>query len=197
MDMLDATRTLAARRIMEEHTAALDTLLRTVDADALERVVETLALTRDAGGTVFVAGNGGSAATASHLANDLCKATRSPDRTPIRVLSLSDNTPWFTALANDEGYDRAFAGQLDNFAGPGDVLLVISASGNSPNLVAAVESAHAHGATAIGLLGFDGGLLRAMVDEVVWFRTPRGEYALVEDAHSALCHVLTLSLCER
>lgn len=195
--MLDATRPLSTRRIMKDHTRALDRLLRGIDVAALERVVEMLATARDAGGTVFVAGNGGSAATASHLANDLCKATRGNGHAPMRVLSLSDNTPWFTALANDEGYERAFAGQVENFAGPGDVLLVISASGNSPNLIAAVTAAHEHGATALGLLGFDGGALIQMLDEVLWLRTPRGEYALVEDAHSALCHVLTMSLCER
>ena len=94
-----------------------------------------------AGNTIYLAGNGGSAATASHWANDLGKATKCPGAKPIRVVSLSEHVSWMTALANDDGYDRIFAGQLENFAVPGDVLVVFSASGNSPNLVEAVRTA--------------------------------------------------------
>ncbi|HWT92769.1 MAG TPA: SIS domain-containing protein [Solirubrobacteraceae bacterium] len=194
--MLQATRPLPTQRIIEEHTTALNGLLSGVDPLVLDRLVTTLRDTRDAGGTLFVAGNGGSAATASHLACDLGKATRSPGRAPVRVMSLADNGAWLSALANDEGYDRAFAGQLENFARKGDALLVISASGNSPNLVAAVECAREHGVTTLGLLGFDGGALLGLLDQPVWLPSAPGAYALVEDAHSALCHVLTKCLCE-
>jgi D-sedoheptulose 7-phosphate isomerase len=195
--MLGTTRALPAHRIIEEHTDGLATLLRSVDPAIVQRVVDLLDDVREHGGTIYVAGNGGSAATASHLANDLGKATRRHGRPPVRVVSLTDNVSWLTALANDEGYENAFAGQLDNFAGPGDVLIVLSASGNSPNLIAAVRCAQEHGATTVGLLGFDGGALRSLLDVVVWLPTEKGAYALVEDAHSALAHVLTLCLCER
>lgn len=195
--MAQATRTLPTQRIIEDHTSALHEMLSAVKPALLDQLVATLRATRDAGGTIFVAGNGGSAATASHLACDLGKATRSTERPPMRVLSLSDNTAWFSALSNDEGYDRAFTGQLENFAREGDALLVISASGNSPNLVSAVQCARSRGVTTMALLGFDGGALLGLVDQPVWVASPPGTYALVEDAHSALCHVLTQCLCER
>ena len=165
-----------------------------IDLDAVARVTESLAAAREARATIFIAGNGGSAATASHWANDLGKATRAPDKPPIRVLSLSDNVSWFTALANDEGYDRVFSGQLENLGRPGDVLIVISASGNSPNLVNAVALAKEKELTTIGLLGFDGGVLRPLVDECVWIPTEDGLYGPVESVHLMVCHLVTASL---
>jgi D-sedoheptulose 7-phosphate isomerase len=149
---------------------------------------------RDRQAMVFIAGNGGSAATASHWVNDLGKGAKRSGRTPMRVLCLSDNIAWLTALANDEGYERAFAGQLENFAETGDVLIVVSASGNSPNLVKAVELAKSRQMTTIALVGFDGGRLKDVVDEFIWIESERGAYELVEDAHSALCHAITRSL---
>ena len=105
------------------HLRALAALLSRVDLEALERVINRLRVARDEGATVFVAGNGGSAATASHWVNDLCKATRCANRPLIRVTCLSDNTSWLTALANDEGYERVFAAQLENLGRRGDVLV--------------------------------------------------------------------------
>src|SRR5213595_3303288 len=150
----------------------------------MERIVQRLCAARDSGAMVYVAGNGGSAATASHWVNDLGKAAKRPGRMPLRVLSLNDNGSWLTALANDEGYERVFAGQLENFAKPGDVLIVISASGKSPNLLAAVETARRYGVFSIGLLGFDGGHLVGLVDEALWLRTEIGAYGLAESAPS-------------
>src|SRR5205809_6321051 len=130
---------LDVQAIALDHMRAVRAVLRRVDLDAVERIVDRLRFARDNAGTVFVAGNGGSAATASHWVNDLGKATKRSGRAPMRVMSLNDNVSWMTALANDEGYERIFSGQLENFAQPGDVLVVISASGNSPNLVRAAE----------------------------------------------------------
>ena len=169
-------------------------LCSAIDLDAVARVTEQLAAAREARATIFIAGNGGSAATASHWANDLGKATRAPDKPPIRVLSLSDNVSWFTALANDEGYDRVFSGQLENLAQPGDVLMVISASGNSPNLVNAVTLAKEKNVKTVGLLGFDGGVLRPLVDECIWVATEDGLYGPVESVHLMVCHLVTASL---
>ncbi len=169
-------------------------LLRAMDDAAVARVVTTLARARDEHRTVFIAGNGGSAATASHFANDLGKAVKQSGRTPVRVMSLSDNASWLTALANDEGYERVFSGQLENFAGEGDVLVVISASGNSPNLVRAVELARSRGMRTVGFLGFDGGALLSLVDEPVLVETEQGQYGLVETAHSLICDVVTACL---
>jgi D-sedoheptulose 7-phosphate isomerase len=178
------------------HLRSLTQLLQEVDYGALERVVHRLRLARDTGATIFAGGNGGSASTATHWVNDLCKAATCTGRAPIRAMSLSDNVSWMTALANDEGYERVFAAQLENFAKAGDVLVVISASGNSPNLVQAVDLANERGVTTIGLLGFDGGSLRAKVSDCVWLSTDPGEYELVESGHSALCHALSLCLAQ-
>ena len=119
------------------------------------------------------------------------KATKRQGLPPVRVMSLSDNVSWLTALANDEGYERVFSGQLENFARPGDVLVVISSSGNSLNLVRAVELARRQQVATIGLLGFDGGVLKGMVDDFLLLATEKGAYGLVEPGHQMVCHILT------
>ena len=185
-----------SKRIAADHLLKLGSLIGQMDLDAIERVFQRLRRARDNRGTVFIAGNGGSAATASHWANDLGKATKRSKHEPMRVMCLSDNVPWLTALANDEGYERVFAGQLENFARPEDILVVISASGNSPNLVRAVELARQRGTATVGFLGFDGGVLMNMVDDLVWIATEKGSYELVEDCHMSLCHALTKCLAQ-
>ena len=182
--------------VSASYVEALRLLIDRLDLVAIERVANRLRTARDSGATVFVAGNGGSAATASHWVNDLSKATLRSGRAPIRVIGLVDNVAWLTALANDEGYERVFAGQLANLGRPGDVLVVISASGNSPNLVRAVELAMDREVLTIGFLGFDGGALKDMVDEIVWVQTPKGEYGLVESVHSIACDIVTTCLIE-
>jgi D-sedoheptulose 7-phosphate isomerase len=184
------------KQVTADYVHAFAALLHQIDADAIGRIVESLRSAGNRGSTIYVAGNGGSAATASHWVNDLGKATKCSGETPLRVMSLSDNVSWLTALANDEGYDRVFSGQLENFARAGDILIVISASGNSPNLVEAVEFARRQGVLTIGFLGFDGGVLKNKVDDCLWFRTEKGAYGLVESAHSLLCHILTTCLMQ-
>jgi D-sedoheptulose 7-phosphate isomerase len=129
------------KTVIRDYVPAFEKMLHVLDQSAIERIARRLSEARDQGGTIYVAGNGGSAAIASHWVNDLGKATKRQGLPPVRVMSLSDNVSWLTALANDEGYERVFSGQLENFARPGDVLVVISSSGNSPNLVRAVELA--------------------------------------------------------
>lgn len=180
--------------VAEGHLAAFRALIDQVDLDVVTDAVERLRVARDDGAMIFIAGNGGSAATATHLANDLGKATKRSGRPPLRVMCLSDNVSWLTALANDEGFERVFSGQMENFARPGDVLIVISASGNSPNLVAAVDYAAEHGMVTVGLLGFDGGVLKDRVDEALWLESEIGAYGIVESAHSLLCDVITTCL---
>lgn len=176
------------------YVADLQVILERLDLDAVLRVVERIRAVRDAGGTVFVAGNGGSAATASHWVNDLSKATLRSGRRPIRVIGLVDNVSWVTAIANDDGFDRVFADQLANLARPGDLLAVITASGNSPNILRAVAAARTLGVDTVGFIGFDGGAVRDQLDERVWIRTPKGEYGLVESAHSIACDIVTTCL---
>jgi D-sedoheptulose 7-phosphate isomerase len=196
--MTDAehSASLDAREIAARYLRDFRRLMAQVDVDGVARIVALLQAARDAEATVYIAGNGGSAATASHWANDLGKATKCAGRGWIRVMCLSDNTPWLTALANDEGYERVFAGQLENFACPGDVLIVISASGNSPNLVEAVDLANERGMLTIALLGFDGGVLKDRVREHLWLATEPGAYGLVESGHAALCDMVTTCLME-
>jgi D-sedoheptulose 7-phosphate isomerase len=184
------------RSVAAGYVAGMGRLLERLDLDALMRIVARLRIARDEGAQVFIAGNGGSAATASHWVNDLGKATRRSGRRPFRVIGLADNVSWFSALANDEGYERVFSGQLENLSRPGDVLAVISASGNSPNLIRAVEHARASGMTSIGFLGFDGGRLLDLVDEALWVETPRGEYGLVESMHVVACDIVTTCLIQ-
>ena len=180
--------------IAAAYVADLQGILERLDLDAVLRVVERIRVVRDAGGTVFVAGNGGSAATASHWVNDLSKATLRSGRRPIRVIGLVDNVSWVTAIANDDGFDRVFADQLANLARPGDLLAVITASGNSPNILRAVAAARGLGVDTIGFIGFDGGAVRDQLDERVWIQTRKGEYGLVESAHSIACDIVTTCL---
>ena len=181
-------------RIAAAYVADLQTLVEELDRAAILRVVEMLRVARDAGRTVFIAGNGGSAATASHWVNDLAKATRRSGRRPFRVIGLADNLSWLTAIANDDGYEHVFADQLDNLAVADDVLLVITASGNSPNILLGVEAARSRGVRTAALVGFDGGAVRPLVDECVWVRTAKGEYGLVESVHSIACDIVTTCL---
>ena len=184
------------RQIASNYLRSLERLLQKVDLSAIERVANHLRAARESGAMIYVAGNGGSAATASHWVNDLGKATKQSGCAPMRVMCLSDNISWLTALANDEGYERVFAGQMENFARSGDILVVISASGNSKNLIKAVELAKSRGVLTIAFLGFDGGVLKEMVDEYIWLPTEYGAYQLVEDGHSMLCHILTTCLMQ-
>jgi D-sedoheptulose 7-phosphate isomerase len=180
--------------VIPAHFSHVRSLLGDVPPFTLERIVDLFRQARDRGSFIYIAGNGGSAATASHWVNDLGKATKRSGRRPMKVLCLSDSTPWLSALANDEGYERSFAGQLENFATEGDVLVCISASGNSPNLIRAVELAKTRGLATVGLLGFDGGALKSMVDVMLCVRTEKGAYEVVEDVHAVTCHAITRCL---
>ena len=143
--------------------------------------------------TVFVAGNGGSAATASHLACDFCKTTLG--KTPkdrerrLRSIALSDNVPLMTAYGNDVAYDDIFGEQLRTLARSGDVLIVITASGNSPNIIRAIEAAKKVGVKTIAFLGFQGGKAKDMVDHSILAES--SNYGVIEDAHSVFMHMLT------
>ena len=184
------------KSIVENYLPAFTKLLSLIDHESIERVAKTLHVARERGAMIYVAGNGGSAAIASHWVNDLGKATKRADCPPVRVMSLNDNMSWLTALANDEGYERVFAGQLENFAKSGDVLVTISSSGNSVNLVRAVQLARTRGVATIALLGFNGGELKALVDDYVLLPTEKGAYGLVEPGHQLICHILTACLAK-
>jgi D-sedoheptulose 7-phosphate isomerase len=169
----------------------LITLLSQLDHEAIERVGALLEQARQNGRTVFVIGNGGSASTASHVANDLGLGPRIFGGSAYRVVSLTDNVAFLTAAANDVGYESVFAEQLRTLMCDGDVIVAISASGNSPNILKAIEYARTRQAVTIALTGFDGGVLRTMVSECLNIATPPGDYGPVEDLHLVLGHLIT------
>jgi D-sedoheptulose 7-phosphate isomerase len=181
--------------LAQSYLRDLQTMLAKVDSSAVAAAVGLLARAHENHRTLFVCGNGGSAATASHIACDLAKNTCAPDRRRLRVIGLCDNTAWLSALANDRGYDSVFVEQMSNLLEPGDVLIAISASGNSPNIVRAAEFARAHGASVVGLAGFGGGKLKALSDVCVLLDA--ASYGLVEDGHLAINHIFTEALRRR
>ena len=166
-----------------------------IDLACLERAAIMLLTCQARGRVVFVVGNGGSAATASHFACDLSKGTRRDGPPTFHVVSLTDNVPLLTAWANDSGYERVFSEQLTGLAQPGDLLVAISASGNSPNIVAAVDAARSCGMAVIGLSGRSGGRLVNMVDALV--NVPSDRIEVVEDAHLIVAHSLCVAVRER
>jgi D-sedoheptulose 7-phosphate isomerase len=141
-----------------------------------------------AGKFVFIIGNGGSGANASHLCEDLCKCTLRDfeNQKRLRVLSLTDNTAGIMAWANDEGYDRIFVEQLKNLASPGDYLVAISGSGNSPNILKAVDWANTHGMTTLGFTGFGGGKLKSLAHHNI--HAGIDDMGIVESLHQVVFH---------
>jgi D-sedoheptulose 7-phosphate isomerase len=175
-----------------EFLAELTRVLGLVQAEPMGRAIELLLEARAAGRRVYIVGNGGSAATASHLVCDLTKTTYVAGRQPLRAFALTDNVPLLTAWANDTDYGRIFAEQLAALVEPGDVVIAISASGNSPNVVAGLTTAAAIGARTIGLLGFDGGASLRLVDVAV--HVPCNDYGLVEATHLAIGQALVAAI---
>ena len=172
----------------------LSELLRSLDVEAIQKTMDIFQKARSEGKTIFFIGNGGSAATASHFTEDLAYGTWVEGKRPFRALSLADNTAYITALGNDEGYENAFVGQLRNLFEKGDVLVAISASGNSPNVVKAVEYANNRGGTTIGMVGFDGGKLKDICQHCCHVKTAKGAYGPVEDVHLVLDHMISTYL---
>ena len=169
--------------------------LNAVDLEAVAAVADALLAARGAGRTVFIAGNGGSAATASHMATDLMLGSQLVDP-PLRVIALTDNQAIITATGNDLNFDQIFARQLSRLAQPGDLLITVSASGNSPNILACIYIAKTMNLTTIGFTGFDGGELATMVDLLIHVPTRKGAYGPVEDVHLAVNHMITERLRE-
>lgn len=167
----------------------LTTVLQGIDTKEIGRFIETLLDARERGATVFFIGNGGSAATASHFANDLGIGTNDYVK-PFRVCALTDNVAVMTAIGNDFGYEDIFSRQLHVLGRKGDVVVAISASGNSPNLLKAFKAAKELGIKTVALTAFDGGKMRTMADEGVHVPTAPKEYGPAEDAHMVLDHLV-------
>lgn len=167
-------------------------LLNDLDTDAIAAFAEEMENARKNHNTIFFVGNGGSAATASHMANDfgMDVLKKGGGDLPFRALALTDNTSVMLAIANDDGYDRLFVNQLRIHYRQGDKLVAISASGNSPNVVAAAEWVKVRGGTVMSLIGFDGGRLKEISDVTIHAKSEKGEYGPVEDIHLIMDHLL-------
>jgi D-sedoheptulose 7-phosphate isomerase len=166
--------------------------LSRIDTASVAALIKDLVAAREDGRAIFIAGNGGSAATASHMVNDLAADVTRKARlaVPFRVFALTDNAAVLTAVANDTGYEMVFVNQLRSWFSPGDRFLALSASGNSPNLLAAARWVRSNGGRVLSFVGFDGGELRELSDVCVHVPSVRGDYGPVEDAHLVLNHVI-------
>ena len=178
---------------VEEFSSAyldyLKQVLDSIDLSSIRKFVEILIDARQRGATVFFIGNGGSAATASHFANDLSIGTNDYEQ-PFKALSLTDNIPIMTAVGNDFGFDEIFVRQLKIYGNQGDILVGISASGNSPNVLKAFEYALTVGIHTVSITAFDGGHLKLMADDGIHVPTEPKEYGPAEDAHMILDHLI-------
>jgi len=189
MNNIDRFFTPDPAAFAEAYLQYVQTVLRGIDAKEIARFIETLLDARRRGAMVFFIGNGGSAATASHFANDLAFGTNDYEQ-PFRVVSLTDNVPVLTALGNDFGYEEIFVRQLRVLGRPRDVLVGISASGNSPNLIRAFDYANSAGITTVAITAFDGGKMKTMAAEGIHVPTGAKEYGPAEDAHMVLDHLV-------
>ena len=182
---------------LRAYLSVFESILDSLDKAEVGRLADAIAEAYETGRRVFIVGNGGSAANASHLCEDLGKGTLSDfeHQTRLKVISLTDNAPYLLAWGNDTGFDRIFVEQLKNLAEPGDLLIAISGSGNSPNILRAVEYANSAGLRTFGVAGYDGGKLRSVAQDCLWVR--RDNMGMVEAAHDVVFHYLTESLKER
>ena len=168
----------------------LSSVLNNISLTDIEKFVEVLLEARERESSIFFIGNGGSAATASHFANDIAIGTRTSEK-PFRAISLCDNQAVITAIANDDGYKKIFSQQLQVLLKKQDVVVAISASGNSPNLLDAIDTAKKMNAITVGISAFDGGKMKEMVDVSLHVPTEKGEYGPAEDAHMVLDHLVS------
>jgi D-sedoheptulose 7-phosphate isomerase len=171
-----------------EYKAGLLQAIETIDLAKVSEAIELLKTARDENRRIFVCGNGGSASTASHFACDIVKGASFGRQSRFRIMALTDSLPTITAYSNDVSYDCVFAEQLKNFAEPGDVVMAISGSGNSPNVLQAVEYGKSIGCRTIALTGRDGGKLAPMVEINIQASVPH--MGRIEDVHMIVSHMI-------
>lgn len=175
---------------IQQYINTLTEHIKTIDYKQLESIAQVLHTAWKHRRNIFCIGNGGSAATSAHFATDLSWGRNKADRDRPKAVSLTTNSSILTALSNDIGYDLVFVEQLKPFLQENDIVFSISASGNSPNVVKAIEYANSVGAITIGLSGFDGGRMKSACQKSIHIQTDYDEYELVEDIHHAICHML-------
>jgi D-sedoheptulose 7-phosphate isomerase len=169
-------------------------LFKEYDTPVFQKAMESIVELYKRGGTLFICGNGGSAGTSNHMVNDLSKGTVIEGKKRLRVIGLADNMSLLTAYANDCGYETIFVEQLKSLWNKGDMLIAISASGNSENVVRAVDYARANGGKVLGLIGFSGGKVKEKSDFPIHFKS--NNYGSVEDAQLMFSHLSSQYLCQ-
>lgn len=189
MNKIDSIFTEDAVQFANAYLGYLSEILKGIDRKSISQFIKILLDARDRGSRVYFIGNGGSATTASHFANDLAVGTNSYEK-PFRVMSLTDNQAVITAISNDFGYNEIFARQLRILGERGDVLVGISASGNSSNLISAFKYAKSVDIKTVAITAFDGGELRKISDYNIHVPTGKNEYGPAEDAHMILDHLI-------
>ena len=172
---------------VETYFQGLSGLIPKIPYAAINEIISAILRAHEEGRTVFVFGNGGSAATASHMMCDLNKGAGEGASGPrLKVMALTDNVPLLTAWANDTSYETVFAGQLKNFIQPREVAFAISGSGNSPNVLQGLKTAREAGAVTLGITGYQGGRMKALCD--VCAVVPCDNMQMIEDMHHAIAH---------
>ena len=181
--------------LFRNYAARIGSALNHVNINELESALKIILTTSKNGGNIWLIGNGGSAATASHFATDLSRCT-GENRQPITAISLCDNLGLITAIGNDFSFEDIFIKQLQNLGKAGDLLISISASGNSRNLIKAVEFANTFSISTLSLVGFDGGAIQELSNNSIYVQTAIGDYGIAEDCHSIICHYISSQLRE-
>lgn len=179
----------------EQYRNRLADALASIDIGAVSQVIAALAEARRTDRHIFVCGNGGSASTASHFVCDMVKGASFNRESRFRIMALTDSLPTITAYSNDVSYDCVFVEQLKNFAGPGDVVMAISGSGNSPNVINAVEYGNSIGCKTIALTGRDGGKLGPLAN--IQVHVPEPHMGRIEDGHMIVCHMIAYCFMEQ
>ena len=185
---------LRVERNIRKYLDEVREVLERIPVDDARRVIDALMLAYSHNTQIFIMGNGGSAATASHFANDLNKAASSDARKRFRAIALTDNVPLLTAWGNDLSYEDIFVEQLKNLYSNGAVVIGISGSGNSPNVLKALRFAKDEGGTTIGFTGYQGGEVKGIVDECIV--VPSHSMQQIEDVHLVLEHLICTVLRE-
>jgi D-sedoheptulose 7-phosphate isomerase len=180
--------------IVENYLSRLAKTLQELPREPVQKTIDILREARKNKKMIFLFGNGGSASSTSHIVNDLIKNCRTNGQPDFRILSLNENTATMTAYGNDYGYDTIFEGQLRSYASSGDVVIAMSTSGNSPNVVKALQAAKEMGLTTIGFTGTMGGKMKDMVDVCV--HAPSNWAGIIEDVAIILGHIFTVIFTE-
>lgn len=182
------SRTTSYMTFAEQYKSELFQTIESIDLDKVNQAIDWFKQARAGGQTIFVCGNGGSASTASHFACDMVKGASYNRDSRFRIMALTDSLPTMTAYSNDVSYDCVFCEQLKNFAKPGDLVMGISGSGNSPNVLRAMEYANSIGCNTIALTGRDGGKLGPLAKLNI--QVPVPHMGRIEDAHMIVCHMI-------